>query len=269
MGAIARVARYGEWRRRASDGAAASAVAVVSDAPRLAEARAVVADALAEGDPTRLSWDQSARLLEAAGIAVAAGEMARSADDAAAVAARIGYPVALKALGAPLRGRSESGGIALDLYSEADLRESYARLRILVGDDLDDALVQRMAPAGIEAIVAVEDHPAFGRVVSVGLGGMLADQLGGRSRRALPLEPGDADDLVRTSVVGDVLRQRNLDVVALVALVDRLCSFVDALPELSRVRCNPVLVSADGAVVLGAVVTVAGDTGSLLPVRRL
>jgi high-affinity K+ transport system ATPase subunit B len=37
-----------------------------------------------------------------------------------------------------------------------------------------EAVVQRMVPGGVETIVTVESHPAFGPVVGFGLGGVIA-----------------------------------------------------------------------------------------------
>src|SRR6266705_1533347 len=61
-------------------------------------------------------------LLASAGLPVPKSETVRSADEAAAVAARIGYPVVLK----PLDG-NHGRGVSLDLRTEEDVRRSYER----------------------------------------------------------------------------------------------------------------------------------------------
>src|SRR5256884_787409 len=61
-------------------------------------------------------------LLAAAGLPVPTSDTVRSADEAAAVAARIGYPVVLK----PLDG-NHGRGVSLDLRTEEDVRHGYER----------------------------------------------------------------------------------------------------------------------------------------------
>ena len=59
------------------------------------------------------------------GIRVPDGALARTAEEAAAVAKRIGYPVALKAQAAALSHKTEAGGVALNLKDEPALRDAW------------------------------------------------------------------------------------------------------------------------------------------------
>ena len=119
------------------------------------------------------------------------------------------------------------------------------------------------------SIITVDADPVFGRVVSVGLGGILADHIGGRSSAALPMSNADAVDLVHRSTLGDVVRERGLDIDAVVDAVVRIAAGVDAAPEIARLRCNPILVARRGAAVLSARCAVAFATEAVLPSRRL
>ncbi|HSS67090.1 MAG TPA: cyanophycin synthetase, partial [Nocardioidaceae bacterium] len=65
--------------------------------------------------------DLTGRLLGAAGLPVPRSESVRTADQAVAVAGRIGYPVVVK----PLDG-NHGRGVCLDLQNEADVREAFA-----------------------------------------------------------------------------------------------------------------------------------------------
>lgn len=66
--------------------------------------------------------DVTRRLLASAGLPVPRGEIVRVADDAAAAAARIGFPVVVK----PLDG-NHGRGVALDLRSEDEVRSAFER----------------------------------------------------------------------------------------------------------------------------------------------
>ena len=65
------------------------------------------------------------KILAAAGIRVPDGELARTVDEAVAVAERVGYPVALKAQAAALTHKTEAGGVMLNLADEAALRAAW------------------------------------------------------------------------------------------------------------------------------------------------
>ncbi len=69
------------------------------------------------------------KVLSAAGIRVPDGELARTPDDAVAVAKRVGYPVALKAQAAALSHKTEAGGVMLNLADEAALRAAWTTMQ--------------------------------------------------------------------------------------------------------------------------------------------
>ena len=265
VGALSHAAAHGAWLARDPS-------PLEPPEMDLARVRSIVLDPLESSRAdaaVQLTWPQSMDLLDALGLQIAPGLVVNDVEAAAEAAVRLGFPVALKVLGAPLRGRSEAGGVALDLQTEDDLRQSYARMQLSEEVTPGTALVQRMADTGVEAIITVDADPVFGRVVSIGLGGILADHIGGRSSAALPLSRADAVDLVHRSTLGDVVRERGLDIDAVVDAVIRIAAGVDATPEIVRLRCNPILVARHGAAVLSARCAVALATEAVLPSRRL
>ena len=107
--------------------------------------------------------------------------------------------------------RSESGGVALDVQSAEQLRGAYERMTAALGPAMAEAVVQRMVPGGVETCVAVEAHPAFGPVVSFGLGGAFADMIADRPARSLPLTDLDAAELVSSSRAAEALAALGAD----------------------------------------------------------
>src|ERR1041385_5562563 len=110
-------------------------------------------------------------------------DLARTADEAAAIAKRIGYPVVLKAQAAALSHKTEAGGVALNLADEAALRGAWDRMMASVtaaAPDvaLDGALVEKMSPRGVELMVGAKRDPGWGTVLLVGLGGIWVEALG-------------------------------------------------------------------------------------------
>jgi acyl-CoA synthetase (NDP forming) len=71
---------------------------------------------------------ESRELLTSAGVPVVPGGLAQSADEAVAIAQRVGLPVALKICSAQITHKSDIGGVALGLSSEAEVRAAYAKV---------------------------------------------------------------------------------------------------------------------------------------------
>ncbi|TDC75633.1 GNAT family N-acetyltransferase [Micromonospora sp. KC606] len=249
--ALGRVNRYAAWLRR--DPGTPPEVARVDPAAGQAALRANASDA--------------AGLLAAYGIELVESAPAATADDAVAAAARLGWPVALKAADPGLRHRLDLGAVRLDLAEEAALRRAYAELAPAFGTDV---LVQPMVPPGVACVVELVEDPAFGPVVGFGLGGVATELLGDRAWRAVPLTDRDAFELVDEPRAAPLLRGHRgaapVDRAALADLLLRVGRLADEQPRVRSLTLNPVLARPDGISVLHAAVRVGAagvrpDTG--------
>jgi acyl-CoA synthetase (NDP forming)/RimJ/RimL family protein N-acetyltransferase len=263
--ALGRVTRYAEWCARATG--TVQEYAVDRD-----EARRIIDEALRiRPGGTLLPLTAAASLLATYGIDFPPARAVTSLDAAVSAAEEMGYPVAVKAAGIERLARSESGGVALDLQDADDVRGAYTRMRDALGDAMAEAIVQRMVPAGVETIVRVDGHAAFGAVVSFGLGGAFADAIADRAARSVPLTDVDASDLVSSSRAARALSAAGASTDALIELVQRVGQLVDDFPELSRMKLNPVLASHSGAWVVDIAIHVAPPPALPIdiPIRRL
>lgn len=228
----------------------------------LAEAPVTLRMQLAHGViPEHKSKD----VLRALGIRVPDGSFVRTVDEARDAAARLGYPVALKAQSALLSHKSDAGGVALSLFDDAAVTAAWAKMYKSVeqacpGLVLDGILVEKMVAQGMELIVGVQNDPDWGPVVLVGSGGLFAEAL--HDVRLV------APDLPVDLVVDEILRLKSaallrgfrgslaLDVQAAAEIVHRLGAFAIANPEVKEVDINPVMVypQGQGAVALDALI---------------
>lgn len=198
-------------------------------------------------------------LLAPLGLPFARGELAATLQQAQAAAARIGYPVALKAQSVELGHKSDVGGVILGLGDAAALAEGWERLHANLARHAPDAplegvLVEAMGERGMEMIVGARHDPQWGPVILVGFGGVAAEVL--RDVRLL------APDLPAASVIGELQRLKGaallhghrgapaLDVAALAELVVRLGSVLRAEPRIREIDLNPVIVYPQGRGVL-------------------
>ncbi len=132
------------------------------------------------------------------------------------------------------------------------MRAAFDDMAARLGDRMGGAIVQETVGGGVETIVGLTQDPSFGPLVLFGLGGTTAELLADRALRTVPITDEDARRLVRSLRGSPLLfgyRGRpTVDVHALEDLVLRVGRLADALPEVSEMDLNPVIVSETGVV---------------------
>jgi acyl-CoA synthetase (NDP forming) len=240
-------------RRRADWLARPLGEAARPDGISVEAARVVVDEALAGGQDRWLDPGDARRLLQAFGVPVVPECDAETIEDAVSAADAIGYPVVLKTAAAGAH-KTESGGVALNLDSPAEVRAAAER----IGAPL---VVQKMVGAGTELLAGIVQDPVFGPLVAFGPGGVLAELIGDAGIRTAPLTDVDAAELVTTGKAGRLVAgfrdKPPVDVAALADLVERLSVLAVELPEVAELDLNPVIADATGCVAVDARVRVA------------
>ena len=209
------------------------------------DAAKAVVEAAGEGwlDPAH-----TRALLEAYGIPLVAERTAASVDEAVAAAEEIGYPVVVKTA-APGAHKTETGGIALDLQDEQQVREAVERIGAPV-------IVQQYLTGGTELLAGVVQDPVFGPLVAFGPGGVFAELIGDATFRIAPLTDVDAEELVSGGKAGRLVAgfrgSPPADTAALEGLVHRLGRLAEDLGEVAELDLNPVIAGPDGCVAVDA-----------------
>ena len=207
------------------------------------------------------------RLLAEAGLPFPRAELVRDLRDAQSAAARIGYPVVLKAQSAALAHKSDVGGVVLGLADDAALADGWQKLHADIAKarpdlKLDGVLVEAMARPGVELILGARNDPDWGAVLVVGLGGIFAEAL--RDVRLLPADLAPAaivDELRKLKAAALLTGFRGAppcDLAAVADVASRLGRFVAAHPEIAEVDINPLVVypAGQGAVAVDALIVV-------------
>ena len=240
--ALRRVAAYGEALERAAR----------------ADAAAPVALALPGAVPTNgifAEW-QGKQWLAQAGIAVPRGELVCSADEAVAIADRIGWPVVLKAQASELPHKSDVGGVIVGLADAAALRAAWTRLfdnvaRHRPGLALDGALVEAMGARGLELVVGARRDADWGPVVLVGLGGIWIEAL--KDVRLIPADLAVEDIVIElgrlkaAAVLAGIRGEAGVDLRAIATVVARIGAQMRANPTLAEIDINPLVAYPAGS----------------------
>ena len=197
---------------------------------------------------------EARQLLASSGVPVVPGEVATSADEAVAIARRVGLPAALKVCSAQITHKSDIGGVALGLNSEADVRAGYEKVRAageaVCGARVDGVLVTAMRSGGAELLAGVTIDPAFGPVLAVGLGGIWVEILHDTSLRVLPVDQAEVKRMLG-ELRGLPLLQgaRGAQPASLDAIAEAIARLGDAALSLNgalrALEVNPLWVNGD------------------------
>lgn len=200
----------------------------------------------------------AAKALTAAGVPLTRHVLCATSEDAAAAAAAMGFPVAMKIESADLPHKTEAGGVALGLVDEAAVRDAFAKIvgnagRFDAKASIEGVVVQEMASGNLEIVVGLKRDPVFGMVVMVGLGGVFVEVLRDVVFRRAPVSEAQAIEMLNSlqgAVMLDGVRGASpVDRVALARLIAAVSSFgTGASDRLLELDLNPVLAGPDGAV---------------------
>ncbi len=228
----------------------------------------LIAQARAE-QRSLLSEVEAKQLLADAGVNVTETRLATSVDEAAAHAAALGYPVALKVVSDTITHKTDVGGVELGVADEAALRAACHRIHERVTAAAPDAnaqgvSVQPMAEPGVEVILGITQDQQFGPVLMFGLGGVFVEVLKDVAFRIVPLEPHDAAEMVREIQGFPVLEgfrgQPAANLEAVEAMLLQLSEFAEANPEIAELDLNPVFARPDGAVAVDARILLTSES---------
>ncbi|BEP68088.1 acetate--CoA ligase family protein [Variovorax sp. V35] len=182
--------------------------------------------------------------------------VARTADEAAAVAERLGFPVVLKVLSADIAHKTEAGGVRLRLGNAQEVRKAFDEVMVSARAyaptaQIAGALLQKMEAGQAELILGATRDPVFGMTLTVGLGGVLTELYKDVSHRVLPVDEAMARDMLGELKAFPLLtgyRGRPLgDVEAACRAIAGFSRAVLALQEQAdEVEVNPLLVKEQG-----------------------
>ena len=210
-----------------------------------------------------LGYAESQALVGAYGIRTPDGAVAPSADEAAAIAEKIGYPVVMKGQSPQIAHKTEAGLVAVNIPDAAGVRETYAAiLRNSASFDpdaqMEGVLVQRMIPPdGVETILGISADPVFGPAVVCGLGGIFVELLKDSTLELPPVSRDEARrmifDLKGSKLFEGFRRRARADVDALTAAIVQIGQLaLDFRGKIISLDINPLIVLPQGQGVVAA-----------------
>jgi len=194
--------------------------------------------------------------LEALGIDSPRRAVCASHEEAHQALTRLVKPVVAKILAPEIEHKTEVGGVRLNITDASTLDHALAELDAIPLSSLRRYLIEEMAPAGLELIVAAQRDESFGPLVMVGLGGIYAEALRDTVTRLAPLTQTDAEEMLdqlRSAPLFSGWRgQPKLDRAAVARCLVALGQFVCQEPRVESFEINPLRVYPSGLLALDA-----------------
>ena len=211
----------------------------------------------------------SARILELYGLTLPKQVLARSADEAAEAAERIGFPVVMKVESPKILHKTEIGGVRIGVCDPVAVRAAFAELSAAAAKaadpaDIDGILVQPMVPFEAEVILGSTRDARLGHVMIAGLGGIWVELLKDVAMRLPPVDRAEARRMIGETKAAALLAgyrgKPPADVNALAAAISGFSELVAELGDyIDEIEINPIFVleRGKGVVVGDALITLS------------
>jgi acyl-CoA synthetase (NDP forming) len=220
----------------------------------------ILAAARKEGRNFLLEYEAE-EILSARGIPVAPGVLAGSAEEAAAAAEKMGFPVVIKVMSPQIIHKSDAGAVKVGIRDKAALlvaRETILQnaRRYAPAAEIKGVFVQKMVAAGREVIVGSSRDPQFGPVIMFGLGGIFVEVLKDVVFRVAPVSGEEAERMIREiktiAILKGVRGEKAINFAALASVIERISRLMVDFPEIAELDANPVRVDETKAIVVDA-----------------
>jgi acetyl coenzyme A synthetase (ADP forming)-like protein len=210
---------------------------------------------------TLLSEAEGYELLKQYGIPVPRYTIVTSADEAGPAAAGIGFPLVAKVISPQVVHKSDAGGVLTGITSAAAAQDAFRSITQKVKAAYPEAeihgvILEQQLEAGLELIIGGKTDQAFGKVLTIGMGGTLVELIRDVAIHLLPT----SDESIRSLVHGLrgyplIAGFRNAaprDKAALLAVAGALGRMFLEHSEILEFDINPVILYEKGACAVDA-----------------
>lgn len=210
---------------------------------------------------TLLSEAEGYALLAAHTIPVPNHSLTTTPEEAVRAADAIGYPVVMKVVSAEIVHKSDVGGVVIGISSAEEVRVVFKRIMDSAHSRAPDAritgiVVEQQLPPGLELIIGGKIDPAFGRILTVGLGGKMVELLRDVSLRVLPVSDDEINDMIEElkgyPLITGYRDEPPRDKKALARIIRSAADLFLSDLTLSEFDINPLVLYKDGACAVDA-----------------
>lgn len=204
---------------------------------------------------TKLGELDGNELLQCYGISVLPTALAKTAEEASDIAAKMGFPVVMKIVSPQILHKSDAGGVMVGLKTPEEAAAAFKQIMANAAAfdpaaELTGVLVVKMANPGEEVIIGASRYPIFGPLLMFGLGGIFVEIFKDVEFRLAPVDRNDAHEMIQGIKGYQLLRgfrgRPKVDTLILEKILVSLSEMVMNHPEIKEMDINPLLVHEEG-----------------------
>lgn len=208
-----------------------------------------------------LSEFEAYDLLKQYGVPVPEHAVVQTAAEAAKAAEKIGFPVVMKIYSPQIIHKSDAGGVIVGIGSKQAAKDAFDKIIGNVKEFDPDAeikgiLILQQAPPGLELIVGGKTDPAFGKVLTFGMGGTLVELMKDITLRILPVTEESIRGMIREidgyPMIKGYRGMKPRDEDALIELICSISRFFAENTNIVEFDINPVRLYESGACIVDA-----------------
>src|SRR3954451_9625281 len=164
--------------------------------PHSKDAVRKILDAVRADKRSSLTAPEGKLVCDAYGIPVPKEGVAKSAAEAVKLASGMGFPVVMKIVSPDILHKTEAGGVMVGVKTADDVEKNYATIlanakKYKADAKIEGVQVQQLLLEGQEVIIGAVTDGSFGKLVAVGLGGVLVEVLKDITCRMAPATKED------------------------------------------------------------------------------
>jgi acetyl coenzyme A synthetase (ADP forming)-like protein len=195
------------------------------------------------------------------GVQVPEHRVVSDMEEGREAARSIGFPLVMKVVSPDIIHKSDAGGVILGIEDEEALASAYTQMQETVRSRRPDARIEGVMLAeqlseGLELIVGGKTDPAFGKVITFGIGGTMVELLKDVAIRVLPITEGEVREMVREirgyPLIAGFRGGEPLDEEGLVSTISAICGRFFTRPDIVEFDLNPLVLYPEGCAVADA-----------------
>ncbi len=208
-----------------------------------------------------LSEYESYDLLQQYEIPVPGYSIVQSAAEAGKAADAIGFPVVMKIYSPQIIHKSDAGGVIVGIGSKKGAEEAFDRIVANAKEydpnaEIKGVIVEQQAAPGLELIIGGKTDPAFGKVLTFGMGGTLVELMKDVTLRILPIDEASIRQMVREingyPIIKGYRGMKPKDEETLVQIISAVHRFFAENTNVVEFDINPLRLYESGACIVDA-----------------
>ena len=204
-----------------------------------------------EGKGAYLPQAEAFGVLSAYGIPVPRVAAVGGAGDLAAAAAAVGFPCVLKVDSDEVIHKSDEGGVALNIDSQAALEAAFDAMQGKFAGKKAAYVLQEQKPAGSEIIIGSMESEGLGSLIMFGLGGVFVEVMKDVIFGVAPLSRPEAREMIQGiqgfPLLEGVRGEAGVDIEAVEDLLVRVSRLAADFPGIVEMDLNPIFAYPAGA----------------------